>query len=189
MTTNPPGAPTPAPPEPTCVATPKRRPQPPGSARHHRRAQGPRLLAQAARLLRAGLPRGRRLHGSRQLGDGPRRRLGLRLHAPQRHPALQPDGDPAPVALREAGHRHRPRSGAGVPRSLFTPVSFVLWILCEIAICACDLAEVIGSAIALNLLFGLPARSGACASPRSTCSRSCTFRTRDSATSKRWSSR
>src|SRR6266498_2678776 len=37
-----------------------------------------------------------------------------------------------------------------------TPVSFVLWVLCEIAIAACDLAEVIGSAIALNLLFGLP---------------------------------
>lgn len=36
------------------------------------------------------------------------------------------------------------------------PVSFCLWILCEIAIAACDLAEVIGSAIALNLLFGLP---------------------------------
>jgi len=36
------------------------------------------------------------------------------------------------------------------------PVSFALWILCEVAICACDLAEVIGSAIALNLLFGLP---------------------------------
>ena len=32
----------------------------------------------------------------------------------------------------------------------------VLWVLCEIAIAACDLAEVIGSAIALNLLFGLP---------------------------------
>ena len=36
------------------------------------------------------------------------------------------------------------------------PVVFVLWILCEIAIAACDLAEVIGSAIALNLLFGIP---------------------------------
>src|SRR5258705_1754484 len=35
-------------------------------------------------------------------------------------------------------------------------VSFVLRILCEIAIAACDLAEVIGSAIALNLLFGIP---------------------------------
>src|SRR3954462_12777041 len=36
------------------------------------------------------------------------------------------------------------------------PVSFGLWIICEIAIAACDLAEVIGSAIALNLLFGIP---------------------------------
>ncbi|RUS44652.1 Nramp family divalent metal transporter [Cohnella sp. AR92] len=36
------------------------------------------------------------------------------------------------------------------------PVSFVLWILCELAIAACDLAEVIGAAIALNLLFGIP---------------------------------
>lgn len=36
------------------------------------------------------------------------------------------------------------------------PVSFVLWILCELAIAACDLAEVIGSAIALQLLFGIP---------------------------------
>src|SRR5919198_1362382 len=36
------------------------------------------------------------------------------------------------------------------------PVTIILWILCEIAIAACDLAEVIGAAIALNLLFGLP---------------------------------
>jgi len=36
------------------------------------------------------------------------------------------------------------------------PVAFALWALCEIAIAACDLAEVIGSAIAMNLLFGLP---------------------------------
>ncbi len=36
------------------------------------------------------------------------------------------------------------------------PVSFVLWVLCEIAIAACDLAEVIGTAIALNLLFHIP---------------------------------
>jgi manganese transport protein len=36
------------------------------------------------------------------------------------------------------------------------PVSFVLWVLCEVAIAACDLAEVIGAAIALNLLFGIP---------------------------------
>ena len=42
------------------------------------------------------------------------------------------------------------------------PVSFSLWILCELAICACDLAEVIGSAIALNLLFKIPLVFGVC---------------------------
>ncbi|RZM31919.1 MAG: divalent metal cation transporter, partial [Sphingomonas sp.] len=36
------------------------------------------------------------------------------------------------------------------------PVSIALWVLCEIAIIACDLAEVLGTAIALKLLFGLP---------------------------------
>jgi manganese transport protein len=36
------------------------------------------------------------------------------------------------------------------------PVTLFLWVICEIAIVACDLAEVIGSAIALNLLFGIP---------------------------------
>lgn len=42
------------------------------------------------------------------------------------------------------------------------PVSFALWVGCEIAISACDLAEVIGSAIALNLLFGIPLIWGVC---------------------------
>src|SRR5260221_306078 len=42
------------------------------------------------------------------------------------------------------------------------PVAFGLWVLCEIAICACDLAEVIGSAIALNLLFKIPLVWGVC---------------------------
>jgi manganese transport protein len=42
------------------------------------------------------------------------------------------------------------------------PMAFVLWLACEIAIAACDLAEVIGSAIALNLLFGLPLVWGVC---------------------------
>lgn len=42
-------------------------------------------------------------------------------------------------------------------RDHFSPaVNFVLWLLCEFAIAAMDLAEVIGSAIALNLLFGIP---------------------------------
>jgi manganese transport protein len=42
------------------------------------------------------------------------------------------------------------------------PTTIGLWVLCEIAIAACDLAEVIGSAIALNLLFGLPLVWGVC---------------------------
>lgn len=42
------------------------------------------------------------------------------------------------------------------------PVNFALWVLCEIAICACDLAEIIGTAIALKLLFGLPLIIGVC---------------------------
>src|SRR5580700_2046838 len=36
------------------------------------------------------------------------------------------------------------------------PTVWFLWILCEIAVAACDLAEVVGSAIALQLLFGIP---------------------------------
>jgi manganese transport protein len=36
------------------------------------------------------------------------------------------------------------------------PAAIALWILCEIAIIACDVAEVIGSAVGLNLLFGMP---------------------------------
>jgi manganese transport protein len=42
------------------------------------------------------------------------------------------------------------------------PVSFLLWVICELAIAACDLAEIIGSAIALNLLFGMPLLVGVC---------------------------
>ncbi|MFL5529017.1 MAG: Nramp family divalent metal transporter [Gemmatimonadaceae bacterium] len=40
------------------------------------------------------------------------------------------------------------------------PVGFMLWVGCEIAIAACDLAEVIGTAIALNLIFGIPIAYG-----------------------------
>ncbi|MEO6875435.1 MAG: Nramp family divalent metal transporter [Opitutaceae bacterium] len=36
------------------------------------------------------------------------------------------------------------------------PTVYFLWILCELAIAACDLAEVVGSAIGLQLLFGIP---------------------------------
>lgn len=41
------------------------------------------------------------------------------------------------------------------------PVNLLLWLACEAAIVACDLAEVIGTAIALKLLFGIPLTAGA----------------------------
>lgn len=57
----------------------------------------------------------------------------------------------AGLDLAQACRRNYPR-----------PVGFVLWVLCEIAICACDLAEIIGTAIALQLLFGLNLVLGVC---------------------------
>ncbi|MBK6897522.1 MAG: Nramp family divalent metal transporter [Alphaproteobacteria bacterium] len=42
------------------------------------------------------------------------------------------------------------------------PVGIFLWFVCEIAICACDLAEIIGTAIALKLLFGIDLVFGVC---------------------------
>jgi manganese transport protein len=45
--------------------------------------------------------------------------------------------------------------------SFSRPVNFLLWLACEAAIIACDLAEVIGTAIALKLLFGIPLIGGA----------------------------
>src|SRR6266446_2652701 len=46
-------------------------------------------------------------------------------------------------------------------RDAFPPaVAWPLWVLTEIAICATDLAEVIGTAIGLNLLFGIPLEIG-----------------------------
>ncbi len=59
-----------------------------------------------------------RLHGPGQLGDRPRRRGAVRLHAAGRHPAFQPHGDPVAGACRAPRHRHRPRPRAGLPRPL-----------------------------------------------------------------------
>ncbi|WP_420140986.1 Nramp family divalent metal transporter [Sphingomonas sp.] len=42
------------------------------------------------------------------------------------------------------------------------PTRIALWLLCEVAIIACDLAEVIGTAVALQLLFGIPLVWGVC---------------------------
>src|SRR6266568_1651629 len=51
--------------------------------------------------------------------------------------------------LAQACHEHYSRR-----------TSLFLWVVCEIAIAACDLAEVLGSAVALKLLFGLPLLAG-----------------------------
>ncbi len=73
--------------------------------------------------------------------------------------------------LGAAGHRHRawtsPRPAATNTRA---PVSWSSGCCAEIAIAACDLAEVLGSAIALKLLFGIPLLLGRAASRRSTSS-------------------
>jgi manganese transport protein len=47
--------------------------------------------------------------------------------------------------LAQACRRHYPRA-----------VAIILWLFCQIAIVACDMAEIVGTALALNLLFGLP---------------------------------
>ena len=74
---------------------------------------------------------------------------------------LQHHGDRAAVAVRPARHRIRPRPRPGLPRRLSaSPWSPVLWFLAEIAIIATDIAEVIGTAIGLNLIFGIPLEIG-----------------------------
>ena len=48
-------------------------------------------------------------------------------------------------------------------RAQFSPrVNLLLWFFCEIAIVACNLAEVLGMAIGLNMLFGIPMIAGVC---------------------------
>jgi manganese transport protein len=47
-------------------------------------------------------------------------------------------------------------------RSFSRPINITLWLLAEVAIIACDLAELLGSALALNLLFHLPLVWGVC---------------------------
>src|SRR5438552_2365009 len=79
------------------------------------------VVAQGTGIRGARLPRGRGLHGSWQLGHRPRRGFGVRLLPPQRHPHLEPDGDPVAGARREARDRDRPGPRAGVPRPLLAP--------------------------------------------------------------------
>jgi manganese transport protein len=55
------------------------------------------------------------------------------------------------------------RDLAQMCREHYSPaVSLLLWLFCEVAIVACNIAEVVGMSIGLNLLFGLPMLAGVC---------------------------
>ncbi len=97
-----------------------------------------------------------RLYGPRQLGDRHRGRIGLWLCAPLGHPALQHHGDDPAGVVGAAGIAAGLDLAQACRAAYSKPVSRILWLLCEIAIIACDLAEVLGTAIALQLLFDLP---------------------------------
>ena len=90
----------------------------PGRGLPHRPGYGSRLVGTGAGVRGSGVSRGSRLHGPGELGHGLSRRLAVRLRAAQRHPDLQPDGDPAAGARRQAGHRDGARPGPSVPRPL-----------------------------------------------------------------------
>ena len=81
----------------------------------------------------------------------------LRLPAGLGRGGQQPDGDADPVPLRQGRHRHRQEPRRAVPRHTSRkPVTRGLWVQAELVAIATDLAEVLGGAIALQLLFGLP---------------------------------
>ena len=127
---------------------------------HRFRSIAAHLRPQAAGLRRAGLAGGRRLHGPGQLGHRSGRRRAVWLRAAVGGADVQLHGDPAAASGLKLGIVAG-RDLAQACRDHYSPpVAIVLWVLCEIAIAACDLAEVIGSAVALKLLFGLPLEWG-----------------------------
>ncbi len=90
---------------------------------------------------------------------------GLRLdcHASERLVLAQARHLPR-TRLPRRGRLHGPRQLGDLARRRFQvrlrAAAWPLWIITEIAICATDLAEVIGTAIGLNLLFGVPLEIG-----------------------------
>jgi len=102
------------------VAAPASRAEPCRSLSHRSRQHGC-VVAQGTGVRRPGLPGGRGVHGSRQLGHGPRGRLALRLRVAFGGAGVEPHGDPVAGPRREARHRDRARPGTGVPRSLLAP--------------------------------------------------------------------
>ncbi len=69
----------------------------------------------------------------------------------------QPDGDAGAVPVGQARHRHRPRLPEVCRDRLPRPVVVIfLWLQAELVAMATDLAEFVGAALGLNLVFGLP---------------------------------
>ena len=106
---------------------------------------------------RPGVPGQRRLHGPRQLGHRPPGR--------RRHIATACSGSsPCPASWRSSCRCCSARLGVVTGKDLaqacrdYYPrwTRWPNWLACEVAIAACDLAEVLGSAVAINLLFGIP---------------------------------
>jgi manganese transport protein len=127
-----------------------------GSASQHRGAGWRILLAQDDGVCWTGISGGGRLHGSGKLGNRSGRRCSVWLLTALGNHDFQSDVDPAAALVRETWGATG-RDLAQACRDHYSrQVSFCLWILCEITIAACDLAEVIGSAIGLELLFGIP---------------------------------
>ena len=108
-------------------------------------------------LPRPRLRRRRRLHRPRQLRHQHRRRRQVRLPAALGRPRREPDRDGRADPVGEARHRHRQEPRRALPREL-------LAAHLDRPLAAgraggdgdCDIAEVVGAALGLNLLFGIP---------------------------------
>ena len=68
----------------------------------------------------------------------------------------QPDGDLHADHFLPAGSGYWKGPGPGCRDWYPAWTRWPNWLFCELAICACDLAEVLGSAVALNLMFHIP---------------------------------
>ena len=101
------------------------------------------------------------LHGSRELGDGYCRRVEVWVFAAQCDFVEQFDGDVFAGVIRKVGDRHGAGSCASLPRIVFAAdVDVFVGGVRDCDCGVCDLAEVLGSAVALKLLFGLPLLAG-----------------------------
>lgn len=119
--------------------------------RTHRQA-----FSRVSRIRRARVAGRRRLHGPRQLGNGPSGRRAVPLWPTLDRGTRQRDGGGAADHLSPVGRRRAQGSCPGCREHYPAWTRIPNWLLSEIAIAGCDLAEVLGSAVALNLLFHIP---------------------------------